>query len=418
MLTSLCCIRCRSIWLLNTVAGFTVSVPGEAKTMFGSTMLDTAIGLLLLYLLLSLIASGIQELLEAKLKVRATNLESGLRELLQDKDGTGITSHIYNHPLIFGLYRGTYNPAKIRERLSTTLPTYIPAANFAAALMDIIVRGPVEVEGKCAAPTAEVTFESLRAAVAAGSFVGHGGVQRALLMALDSAQGDLSRAQTNIEAWFNSSMDRVSGWYKRYTQAVLLVIGATVVVLFNVDSVRVAKELYLNDALRAAAIAQAGALTEEQTVPQQSIDAATETLEKLQLPIGWSGDRSDWPLAFGLPAKEQEQPGLADLGALLGHVLGWIITAIAISFGAPFWFDLLNKLMVIRSTVKPHEKSPEESSEDRQRPEGGVKQWRVGQQSGSPPASPRAPASTGGNDGTPFQPHEWEGDADPDGGKL
>jgi hypothetical protein len=47
-------------------------------------------------------------------------------------------------------------------------------------------------------------------------------------------------------------------------------------------------------------------------------------------------------------------------------LLGWLLTAGAISLGAPFWFDLLNKFMVIRSTVKPHEKSLEEGSEDRQ----------------------------------------------------
>jgi hypothetical protein len=45
---------------------------------------------------------------------------------------------------------------------------------------------------------------------------------------------------------------------------------------------------------------------------------------------------------------------------------GWLLTALAATLGAPFWFDVLNRLMVIRSTVKPHEKSPEEASEDRQ----------------------------------------------------
>ena len=48
-------------------------------------------------------------------------------------------------------------------------------------------------------------------------------------------------------------------------------------------------------------------------------------------------------------------------------ICGWLVTAFAVMLGAPFWFDVLNKFMVIRSTVKPHEKSPEEASEDRQR---------------------------------------------------
>ena len=49
---------------------------------------------------------------------------------------------------------------------------------------------------------------------------------------------------------------------------------------------------------------------------------------------------------------------------LATHWLGWLLTAFAVSFGAPFWFDLLNRFMVVRSTVKPKEKSPEEGSKD------------------------------------------------------
>jgi hypothetical protein len=43
---------------------------------------------------------------------------------------------------------------------------------------------------------------------------------------------------------------------------------------------------------------------------------------------------------------------------------GLLLTGLAISQGAPFWFDILNKFMVIRSTVKPREKSHEEKSKD------------------------------------------------------
>ena len=49
-------------------------------------------------------------------------------------------------------------------------------------------------------------------------------------------------------------------------------------------------------------------------------------------------------------------------GLLYSHWLGWIMTAFALSLGAPFWFDMLNKLIVVRSTVKPKEKSQDEPS--------------------------------------------------------
>jgi len=73
-------------------------------------------------------------------------------------------------------------------------------------------------------------------------------------------------------------------------------------------------------------------------------------LEGLGLPIGWSNEtdpRLNWN---GGTLGEQIQ----------WHLLGWLLTALAISLGAPFWFDLLNKFIVVRSTVKPKEKSAEE----------------------------------------------------------
>jgi len=76
---------------------------------------------------------------------------------------------------------------------------------------------------------------------------------------------------------------------------------------------------------------------------------ANDELNALDLPIGIE--------RYSLPRRP------ADWVRMFGGIL---ITAFAVTLGAPFWFDALNKMMVIRSTVKPHEKSPEESSEDRQ----------------------------------------------------
>ena len=76
-------------------------------------------------------------------------------------------------------------------------------------------------------------------------------------------------------------------------------------------------------------------------------------LKALGIPIGWSADAFETnsrgiPLPSGWPLK----------------IIGWLITAFAACLGAPFWFDALNKLMVVRSTVKPQEKSRDERSKD------------------------------------------------------
>jgi hypothetical protein len=71
--------------------------------MFGSAILDTAIGLIFVYLIVSLIVSAANELLAALFKLRAKNLLLGIQELLQDPSTEGLVTSFYKHPLIAGL---------------------------------------------------------------------------------------------------------------------------------------------------------------------------------------------------------------------------------------------------------------------------------------------------------------------------
>jgi hypothetical protein len=355
-------------------------------------MLEVAIGLALVYLLLSLICTALKETLEARLKIRASHLEKGLRVLLQDPTGTLLLQTLYKHPLIDGLFSGDYDPEKVRSTTTTSLPSYIPASNFATALIDTIVRGPVETASP--PPTGEISFDSLRAAVSNSTTLPTS-IQRVMLIMLDSAHGDLAKAQENIETWFNSGMDRVSSWYKRQTQWILLLIGLVIAVILNVDSVKVATELYRNDTLRAGAVAQAGAVTKSGTMPADFTNTAMATLDKLKLPIGWQ-DYESKPV----PCKA----GFQELFCIVyASFFGWLITAIAISFGAPFWFDLLNKLISVRSAVKPQATTP-----------AGTTGTVAGIGTGTSTSNSGAVAL----DVASFKPHEWASGGDPQGGVL
>jgi hypothetical protein len=88
--------------------------------------------------------------------------------------------------------------------------------------------------------------------------------------------------------------------------------------------------------------------------------ANLQQINSLGLPIGW--DSRDDPKRTWPGWHWKRDGGWWD--QIYWHALGWILTALALSLGAPFWFDLLNKFIVIRSAVKPHEKSPEEGSKD------------------------------------------------------
>ena len=330
--------------------------------MFNSTILDVAIGVIMVFLLVSILCTAIREGVEAWLKTRAAYLGYGIRELLQDKNGMGLAKTLYQHPMIYGLFSGEYSAPERADKPGAlakggNLPSYIPARNFALALMDIAARGPdPAVNNDAGAPILDL--QQVREGIAA---LGSGPVQRSLLTAVDTAQGDLIQAQKNIEAWFNSSMDRVSGWYRRSTQTVIFAIALGIALLFNINTVTIADFLYSNNVAREALVEKAkSTLANSQAMKAGSAQVRAE-LQGLSLPIGWGEQYK--------AAKESGQVVLCGMLLEIFFALpGCLLTAFAAMLGAPFWFDVLNKFMVIRSTVKPQEKNPEEASEARQRP--------------------------------------------------
>ena len=332
--------------------------------MFGSRILEVAIGIVFVFLLVSMICSAIREGIESWRKSRAAFLEQGIRELLHDRHAVGVARSVYTHPLIYGLYLDEYRPRAAAQPLTAlaqggNLPSYIPARNFALAVLDIAAR--------------ELSLALARANVLN---IENGAVQRVLLGAIDTAHGDMERAIANISAWYDSAMDRVSGAYKRATQKLLLGIGLTVAVVLNVNTIAIAHHLFRDDVERATLVARAESVARDSSFVRGGGEAqyarARAALDSLRLPIGWDNVQLMLPWRTSVVRDASGSPRTVRDVRLWEYVfepiVGWVLTALAVMLGAPFWFDLLNKMMVVRSTVKPHEKSPEESSEDRQAP--------------------------------------------------
>ncbi len=295
--------------------------------MLGSNVLDVAIGLCFVFLLLSLICSAANELFEMMMKNRAADLEKGIAELIGNPQNTKqFLADIYNHGLVNSLYEGDYATSKER-------PSYIPSENFALAILAV--------------------REKWTAAGAAGATVPlPENVKTAFAAFEKTSGGDINKLQVSVEKWYDSAMDRVSGWYKRRTQKIIFAVGFAVTIAINADCINIAQRLSSDASLRQGVVALAEATAKTPPVADgkdtsvKSIEGNIQSLNSLGLPLGWDGkldlSASTWP----------------------ERLLGWLVTALAISLGAPFWFDMLNKLIVVRSTVKPHEKSQEESSKD------------------------------------------------------
>ena len=408
--------------------------------MFGSSVLEVAIGVVFVYLLLSLVVTAATELISGFLKWRANNLWEGLHNLLDSGTAETWVKALYDHPLVNGMA----HPSKFTGSPKGKGPSYIPSRTFAVALLEVI---------KESGSAGEAGLNALRAAVdnapdstsvtdlkkklqdeinklegtAANGAVGalkskaldlldtvpndvplaaaktqvrawlakipaqwpllliehlpesDKKLKRTLLSLINESQHDVEKLKTNLETWFNNSMERVSGWYKRKTQAVHLLLAVIVTLVINVDSVLVVNALSQNQALRDSVVAEAQAFAKQpeqppaggSQPPAQSIadiERLQGKLSMLDLPVGWvkpgqhtydpaNPSYRNWP---GIRLYKRTPSQLAEewWNTSRFHLLGWLLTAFAISLGAPFWFDMLNKVINIRASGKSPEEQP------------------------------------------------------------
>jgi hypothetical protein len=109
------------------------------------------------------------------------------------------------------LYKGDYRAAQLSKpgflERGGDMPSYVPARSFAIALIDIVASQNA---------TSVLTISSLRAGAQAFP---HEHIRRALLSALDASRGDIDRVREHLEHWFDTTLDRVSGWRRCVTLA-------------------------------------------------------------------------------------------------------------------------------------------------------------------------------------------------------
>ena len=326
-------------------------------------VLDVAIGITFLYLLLALIVTTVQELVASALRLRAQNLYQALDGMLKGDaharrsgqasptGGSTLLAEVYAHPLIKNL-RGK----RLLSPSELSLPSYIPSKTFALALLDVLRRRS-SLAGQLGATK---LLKGAREAVAA--IEGHADLKHALELIFEQAEAKATRLDeevelvtSGVETWFNDRMSRASGWYARKAQLLSLVLGLALTAITNADSTRVVSALWHNGALREAAASTAQAFYDRsearaagsaaappESAPPSAVNRAAvakpggaEALSALnlsKLPVGWDGleftDPKPWPL----------------------RLLGWIITTLAVSLGAGFWFDALGGALGLRKT--------------------------------------------------------------------
>jgi hypothetical protein len=328
----------------------------------GQPAVDVAIGLFFAFFLLSVVCSAVNEALATAFAWRSETLLAALRSMLADdgakpvraqqtngratdpiagepparSEGSGgdraLITRLLDHPLIRSLADETS-----RNQLRRTVPSYIPPRTFALALLDTVT-------DKTDAP--DDAFAQAKTAV---DDLDNPHLKQALTTLLNDSRENVAGFRDGIEGWFDATMARASGWYKRRTQLSLWAIAIIVTIVLNADAGQIATALWKDPVLRASVVAQAqkavddGNTTDLQkqgdnsTTDKTTLTADLERVSQLKLPLGWSVKTSDprWP-----------DDGLGWLAKLVGLAA----TVIALSLGAPFWFDLLGKVSRLRGT--------------------------------------------------------------------
>ncbi|HJS17477.1 MAG TPA: hypothetical protein VJ785_01925 [Anaerolineales bacterium] len=453
---------------------------------FGA-IIEVAVGIIFVWIVLSLSTIQIQEWISTRLDRRAKDLEESIHEMLANEN---LKAQFYDHPVIRGL------TAKKRKQPSRTpawfnnhplvrgftkekrkIPSYIPSQQFALTLFDIAltagtessliqqgilkIRNDIEKDKNASADEAVIVELNLLAELArsaaateagtaitqktlaklkdeADNFIENypqyaglmeaaleeaarlkdeidivlknqprkdlrsslGKLRRgiaalsvispevnqtlnALLMNVEDyaagAESELAKARGNVEKWFDDSMDRISGAFKRYSQMMALIIGFVVALVLNVDSIDLTLYLWAEPAVRTALAqnAEAFELSQEEIEanPEQAMQNFRNQFAGLALPVGWGitnfqvastsnpecqlfpGENETFgiPIVFTTRCIVPPQPtNEMNIFLKLG---GIFITALAARQGAPFWFDILKKAVNLRGTgVNPVEK--------------------------------------------------------------
>lgn len=259
------------------------------------------------------------------------------------------------------------------KELRNAVP-YVEDRRYRSALTDIINQIDEEVSLLGLEPTNNV-------ALMAGIKQIESPNLRGALETVMYGTGSMEGARSNLETWFNNSMNRASAAYAARMKGLSLVVALTFAFVLNIDTLSIARSLWEDPSQRQALSSElsmavqsgelgaqvdgaVGSEDDEFRASQAASGSALEDVvgtgaeiahqlqdfQDLSLPIGWTfQDVSELPIALSDPNNLWNYfPGnnpAGWLGLLAAKLLGIAATAIAAAQGAPFWFGIVNRIL-------------------------------------------------------------------------
>lgn len=336
-------------------------------------VLDVLVGLCFVFGLFSLLVSAATEVLMTLWAQRARTLVQAIRGLLPGDD---LMRMLVQHPLVQGLGAAEHDStsrgwfSKIWQKLSTValsdgkradFPSYLPSGVFADSLLHLLRSGGLR-KGEVGRDDAmAVLIEDVQQPEL-----------RTTLQALhDSALDTGIPFRLRLQQWFDDTMERASGWYKRLAHVVLFLVGFIMAIWFNVDALHIAGALSVNGDLRKTIATKAADFASTQIAKGASMAVATSA----PLPSGSPASAEDLNArlevqmqayntavsnldALGLPIRWGKNEKLYVISNPIGAVCGWLLSALAAAMGANFWFSILGGLLKMRLAGSKPEPAP------------------------------------------------------------
>ena len=306
------------------------------------------------------------------LNTRAKFLEQSLLEMFKGEQG--LVDQFYKHPAIKEL-------GKKDKKGNFKKPSYIPNEVFARVAMELLMNA--SKQSASAAPEA-VSFSAIADGIQQVKAINPEleelmdhlfpgmGQAGAVSFGIEDVQAKLKQYQENVETWFDHSMDKASVWYKENAKTFAFTIGLILSLAFNVDTIHITDRLWREPTVRQALVAQADTYQLEEGTA--NITEVPGYFDSLAMPIGWTTVPADEPALCNHFVTAEGQfairsgsecrilvnvPQASDYMGWIIKLLGFLISAIAARQGAPFWFDLLRKLVTLRGGSQAKKKEDE-----------------------------------------------------------
>ncbi len=252
--------------------------------MFNSAVLDVAFGMIFVFLAVSLAASAVTEAIAGVFNLRSKTLVQGIKDLLNDQNFDSLAAQIYQHALVNPRNDGT---GTTEAALKKNAPSYVQPIQFANALIDILDTGKPTTSTPSGGHPGRMVRGNVASMAAAINYVvpaaANPQINSMLLAIVNRTGGNIALMKDEISAWFDNSMDRLSGFYKRWVQLINFLTALILAGVLNISAIHVAKVLWLQP-IDTKVVENCEGYTQGPAGSAQNLEqtAASDRLEPLQ----------------------------------------------------------------------------------------------------------------------------------------